>query len=127
MGLLPPPFPRRRVGRDVWLDTTVQDVASACCGRDQANSWHDGLTTTMRAIETMGSVSESGTLTVQVPPDVAPGDHRVVVILEEAQQDADRRSLGNASRSLDFPVRDYGAWPRDLSLRREDIYGDDGR
>ncbi len=28
---------------------------------------------------------------------------------------------------LDFPVDHVGQWPEDLSLRREDLYGDDGR
>lgn len=28
---------------------------------------------------------------------------------------------------LDFPVISVGKWPEDLSLRREDLYGDDGR
>lgn len=27
----------------------------------------------------------------------------------------------------DFPVRSFGSWPEDLSLRREDMYGDEGR
>lgn len=27
----------------------------------------------------------------------------------------------------DFPVISVGRWPEDLSLRREDMYGDDGR
>lgn len=27
----------------------------------------------------------------------------------------------------DFPVISVGNWPEDLSLRREDMYGDDGR
>jgi hypothetical protein len=26
-----------------------------------------------------------------------------------------------------FPVISVGVWPEDLSLRREDLYGDDGR
>lgn len=29
--------------------------------------------------------------------------------------------------STDFPVISVGRWPEDLSLRREDMYGDDGR
>lgn len=29
--------------------------------------------------------------------------------------------------SLDFPVISVGKWPENLSLRREDMYGDDGR
>ena len=30
-------------------------------------------------------------------------------------------------KTLDFPVDDPGPWPEGLSLRREDMYGDDGR
>lgn len=30
-------------------------------------------------------------------------------------------------KDLDFPVDDLGPWPEGLSLRREDMYGDDGR
>ncbi len=30
-------------------------------------------------------------------------------------------------KPLDFPVISVGKWPGDLSLRREDMYGDDGR
>jgi hypothetical protein len=29
--------------------------------------------------------------------------------------------------TADFPVIDIGPWPADLSLHREDMYGDDGR
>ena len=29
--------------------------------------------------------------------------------------------------SFDFPTMSVGKWPDDLSLRREDMYGDDGR
>jgi len=28
---------------------------------------------------------------------------------------------------MDFPVDDLGPWPEGLSLRREDLYGDNGR
>lgn len=31
------------------------------------------------------------------------------------------------SEPLAFPVISVGKWPEDLSLRREDMYGDDGR
>lgn len=30
-------------------------------------------------------------------------------------------------KALDFPVDHLGAWPAGLTLRREDLYGDDGR
>ena len=32
-----------------------------------------------------------------------------------------------AQDPLNFPVISVGQWPEDLSLRREDLYGDDGR
>jgi len=37
------------------------------------------------------------------------------------------RSAETSKTSLDFPVDDLGPWPEGLSLRREDMYGDDGR
>lgn len=38
-----------------------------------------------------------------------------------------RQSAASGKTSLDFPVDDLGPWPEGLSLRREDMYGDDGR
>lgn len=44
------------------------------------------------------------------------------------------RSRGSATRTtadprapFTFPVDHVGQWPQDLSLRREDMYGDNGR
>ena len=41
------------------------------------------------------------------------------------QRSASKKS--NAQEPLDFPTISVGNWPEDLSLRREDMYGDDGR
>ena len=41
------------------------------------------------------------------------------------KQRASKKSAQN--EPLDFPTDDLGPWPEDLSLRREDMYGDDGR
>lgn len=38
-----------------------------------------------------------------------------------------RRATTAGKESLSFPVDDLGPWPDGLSLRREDMYGDDGR
>ncbi len=75
----------------------------------------------MRAIETIGTVTADGTLTVQAPAGVAPGKHRVVVVIEEAPGPEWERS------AFDFPVHDSGPWPEGLSLHREDMYDDWGR
>ena len=38
-----------------------------------------------------------------------------------------RKTVTTDKKSLDFPVISVGKWPDNLSLRREDMYGDDGR
>ncbi len=38
-----------------------------------------------------------------------------------------RRTATTGKEPLDFPVISVGKWPEDLSLRREDMYGDGGR
>ncbi len=37
----------------------------------------------MRTIETQAMITENGTLIVPVPRDLAPGPHRVVVVIDE--------------------------------------------
>jgi hypothetical protein len=37
------------------------------------------------------------------------------------------RKSATTKKPLDFPVDDLGPWPEGLSLRRENMYGDDGR
>jgi hypothetical protein len=37
----------------------------------------------MRTIEATVTIRPDRTLTVQVPPDIAPGDHHIVVIIDE--------------------------------------------
>jgi hypothetical protein len=73
----------------------------------------------VRTIETPATVAPDGRLTVQVPApaDVSPGEHRVVVVIEEALA---RATTGKQRPPLDVPGRDDGPWPEGLSRRRED-------
>jgi hypothetical protein len=75
----------------------------------------------MKAVEATATVSRDGTLTVSVPVELEPGQHRVVVVVEEAQVHQGARA------PLRLPTLKVGQWPQDLSLRREDVYGDWGR
>lgn len=75
----------------------------------------------MRTIETTATVTSDGKMTVQVPPDIPEGEHRVVVVIEEPPVKKEKRP------PLDFPVISVGSWPENLSLRREDMYDDWGR
>ncbi len=43
------------------------------------------------------------------------------------KQRARYKKTTTGKQSLDFPVMSVGTWPNDLSLSREDMYGDDGR
>ncbi len=75
----------------------------------------------MRRIETKAVVREDGSLTAQVPSDVPPGEHDIVVMVGEEPEVQTERP------PLDLPLYDLGPWPEGLSLRREDMYDDWGR
>ena len=76
----------------------------------------------MRTIETTAMITAEGILTVPVPSEIPPGTHQVVLVIDEAlQPPSEPQALE------DFPLWDCGPWPADLSLRREDMYDDDGR
>ena len=75
----------------------------------------------LRTIETTATIREDGTLTVAIPPDIGPGEHRIVVVIDDALLAPPPASLPP------WPVRDYGPWPAELSLHREDLYDAWGR
>jgi len=76
----------------------------------------------MKTILTQAIVTDDRTVTLKLPDEITPGLHALVIVIEEG-------AVGpSAGLSLDdFPVIDVGPWPEGLSLRREDLYGDDGR
>jgi hypothetical protein len=75
----------------------------------------------MKAIET-DVIVRNGKIWIGHPPEgLPPGRHRAIVLVDEAAMSATQGPLD------DFPVHDFGPWPANLSLRREDLYGDDGR
>jgi len=75
----------------------------------------------MRRIETKGTVDDDGQLSVQVPEDIAPGEHKIVVIIDEEP------SPLQVMDPADWPVLHIESWPENLSLRREDMYDERGR
>jgi hypothetical protein len=75
----------------------------------------------MRTIETTAVVTASHTMTIQVPADVLPGTHRVVVVMEPTPQ-ANPTGLPFGLTPIDI-----GPWPEGFTASREQIYGDDGR
>lgn len=75
----------------------------------------------MKTIETVITVTEDGRLVVDELIGLPPGIRRAVIVVDDAPlQESERPPFS-------LPVHDRGPWPADLSLRREDMYGDWGR
>ncbi len=72
----------------------------------------------MQTIETTATVTPDGTLVVTVPPTIAPGAHRVVIVIEETLVDTTPLIL------RPIPLTN---WPPEATFCREEIYGDDAR
>jgi hypothetical protein len=73
----------------------------------------------MRTIEATATIRPDRTLTVQVPPDIAPGDHHIVVIIDE-------QPMVQAPRPpLQFAAYPVGLTAPERTLRREELYDDE--
>jgi len=73
----------------------------------------------MRMIETTAIITDEGTLTVQVPPDITPGDHHIVVIIDEQPTVPAPRS------PLQFAAYPVGLTAPERTFRREELYDDE--
>jgi hypothetical protein len=81
----------------------------------------------MRTFEIKATVAPDGELRVvaRVPPDIPPGDHQAVLILDEAARTISPE--GTPKPPLRLKVFDWPGWPANSTFRREEIYDDDGR
>jgi hypothetical protein len=70
----------------------------------------------MKTIQTIATVTEDGKLTVQVSTDIAPGEHQIVLVIDETP--AVKRQHPPLKFS-DYPV---GVRSADFTFRREDLY-----
>lgn len=75
----------------------------------------------MRILQTDATVSVEGTITVPVSPEIEPGSKvGVFLVVREHLNDV-------PVEPLDLPSHDLGIWPDGLSMRREDLYAENGR
>lgn len=75
----------------------------------------------MTVINTRIIVTPDGTISTTTP--LAAGEYTARIEINE-QRDHQHPADLNLD---DLPVHDLGPWPKGLSLRRKDMYGDDGR
>jgi|GEM_PF-1841517 len=75
----------------------------------------------MAEVRVLVHVKEDGTLEGRLPPHALPaGRHQAVIVVDEP------RPANRPLRLANFPIHDE-PWDDGISLRRQDIYGDDGR
>jgi hypothetical protein len=74
----------------------------------------------MKTLDIRIQVTPDGVVLVPALTGLYPGEYNAVLVIE-----AERSAPKNTT--LDLPMIDLGPWPDSLSLRREDLYGDDGR
>jgi hypothetical protein len=75
----------------------------------------------MRTLHTDATVTNEGTVTVQVSPEVEPGSKVGVYVIIHDTPGCE------SIEPLDLPSHDFGPWPEGLSLRRVDLYASNGR
>lgn len=75
----------------------------------------------MKTIETTITVFPDGRIEIPPRPDLAPGEHRAVLVVEAADP------APVARPRLQLKMLDWSGWPEGSNYRREEIYGDDGR
>lgn len=78
----------------------------------------------MKTFDTVVTVPEDRTVTLQLPAEVGTGRHRIVVVIEDEETNPESEQK---PKEFVFPVMPEAQWPDDMPLRREDLYGDDGR
>ena len=78
----------------------------------------------MHDVRTRIRVNGDQTITGVAPPEVPPGEHEITIIVTPSRA---RRRPGKRFDVNDLPEHDLGPWPEGLSLRREDLYDEDGR
>ncbi|MCX7791322.1 MAG: hypothetical protein N2378_11835 [Chloroflexaceae bacterium] len=75
----------------------------------------------MRTIETIITVLPDGSIRIPPQPDLKPGDHRALLVIEEpaTSQTSQTSQPLPGLKMLDIP-----GWPVDSTFRREDMYDD---
>jgi hypothetical protein len=78
----------------------------------------------MAEIRTRVLVGPDHSISGTAPAGVPPGEHEVTINVAPAPT---RQRPGEPFDVETLPTRDLGPWPKGLSLRREEIYDEDGR
>jgi hypothetical protein len=75
----------------------------------------------MRSVELRLKVTPEGQVLFSNLPELEPGEYNAVLVVEAEAVAPLARERG----ALHLPLIEVGPWPEHLSLRREDLYGDE--
>ncbi len=75
----------------------------------------------MRAVSTTAIVLSDHTMTVSLPEDIAPGQHKITILLD------DGHSSDSSPPILTLQPHPVGPRDPNCTYRREDLYGNGGR
>lgn len=73
----------------------------------------------MKTIKTTVTVTADGKVTVQLPPDIPPGEHQVVLVIDDKPAAKQKRP------PLKFSAYPVGLVSANFTFRREDLYSND--
>ena len=79
----------------------------------------------MLSIDTVANITGDQMVKIALPRPIAPGPHRVVMVIDEAAAGPPAAPAPNGS--LNLRLLQMAGWPQGSTFRREEIYGDDGR
>jgi hypothetical protein len=82
--------------------------------------WYDAKECFMTTLEVKTTVDENGTMVVNLPANIVPGEYKVLLVFDK-QESAPKAVLPP------FPVIDLPIDVEKLPLTREELYGDDER
>ena len=75
----------------------------------------------MKIIETIATVTEDGKITIQLPPEIPVGKHKLVVVIDE-QPLVEKSKTKEKRQPLKFSAYPVGLVSQSLTFRREDLY-----
>lgn len=72
----------------------------------------------MPVVHAMIRVAEDGSISGKAPRELPPGEYQAPIAVPEPKP---------KRRRLELPLHDCGPWPEGFTVRREEIYDDEGR
>jgi hypothetical protein len=78
----------------------------------------------MRTIELNAKVDEQGKMLLELPPDIAPGDYKLVLVITDHVATVTAQPTRTPKPPLKVHIFDWEGWSKDATFSREELYDD---